>query len=100
MDKTIRMRWIFAILVLLTVAAACKKDKFTSKPQLKITDVNLDDVQISDILKIKIQLTDKEGDFTPYFGYKKVTTSCTASNFTDSTFMHIPGDFIARKQTR
>ncbi len=88
------MRVIYAILVLLLFAAACKKDKFTTKPQLKITDVNKTELSRNEDLRFKILLTDKEGDFTTFFGYSKNVLSCPAGSFADSTKLHIPQEFL------
>ncbi len=57
---------LFAAIILL---AACKKDKFTTKPQLKFIDVNLTTVAFNQQLIFNIEVTDAEGDIsdTLYF---------------------------------
>jgi hypothetical protein len=92
------MRVIYAILVLLLFAVACKKDKFTTKPQLKIKRVNSTEIFGSQNLVFTIQLTDKEADFSSYFGVSTKSPGCPASDFTDSTLFKIPDEFINSKQ--
>jgi hypothetical protein len=91
------MRSIFAILLLLLLSLACTKNKFTTKPQLKVKKVNSTEIFGTDLLRFTIQITDKEGDFTALIGYKKKVPGCPNSSFTDSTKLHIPADFIATK---
>jgi len=91
------MRSIFAILLLLLFAAACNKGEFKTRPQLKIKEVSSTEVFGTDILRFTIRITDKEGDFTALLGYSKIVPGCANSNFTDSTKLHIPSDFIATK---
>ena len=91
------MRLIFAILFLLLFTITCTKDNFTTKPQLKIKSVNATDIFGNETLEFIIRLTDKEADFTSYFGIAAKTTSCPASDFTDSTIFQIPGEFISSK---
>jgi hypothetical protein len=55
------MRVIYAILVLLLFAVACKKDKFTTKPQLKMRRVNSTEISGNQNLVFTILNTEKEG---------------------------------------
>jgi hypothetical protein len=91
------MRLISAIILLLVVTASCNKDKFTTKPQLKIKDINSTEIFGSQTLTFTIRITDKEGDYSPYFGFATKVPSCPASEFTDSTLFHIPSEFINSK---
>jgi len=91
------MRLIFAILVLLLVAVSCTKDNFTTKPQLKIKNINSTEIFGNQTLEFTIRLTDKEGDFTSYFGISSRTPGCPASDFADSTLFHIPNEFLNTK---
>jgi hypothetical protein len=89
------MRLISGILVLLFFATACEKNKFTTKPQLRIKEATPEELlQKSQILTFRIQLTDKEGDFTQYFGYAKSVPGCPLSEFIDSNKFRIPAEFI------
>jgi hypothetical protein len=90
------MRVIYAVVVILFVAAACKKDKFTTKPQLKMRRVNATEIFGSQDLVFTILLTDKEGDFSSYFGVG-ASSSCRASDFVDSNLFKIPDEFLASK---
>ena len=91
------MRLIFAILFLLVFAVSCSKDNFTTKPQLKIKSVNATEIFGDQTLEFVIRLTDKEGDFSSFFGYSGTTTNCAASDFSDSSLLAIPDDFITSK---
>ncbi|HEY2721574.1 MAG TPA: hypothetical protein VGI82_07605 [Chitinophagaceae bacterium] len=93
------MRLIFAILCLLLLIVSCTKDNFTTKPQLKIKSVNSTEISGDETLEFIIRLTDKEGDFTSYFGIETNTPNCPASNFLDSTLFQIPDQFISSKNT-
>ena len=91
------MRLIFAILFLLVFTVSCTKNTFTTKPQLKIKSVNATEVSGDETLEFVIRLTDKEGDFSSFFGYAGTTTNCPASDFADSSLLTIPDDFINSK---
>ncbi len=91
------MRLIFATLFLMLITVTCKKDSFTTKPQLKIKSVNATEIFGDQTLEFIIRLTDKEADFTSYFGIEATTTSCPASNFSDSTLFQIPDQFLSSK---
>ena len=92
------MRLTFPILFLLLLAIACTKDNFTTTPQLKIKSVNSTEVSGDETLEFVIRLTDKEGDFSNYFGIEGTTPNCPASDFIDSSLFQIPSDFIDSKK--
>jgi len=92
------MRLILATLLLLLFVVSCTKDNFTTKPQLKIESVNSNVITGDQTLEFKIRLTDKEGDFSQFFGISASTPNCPASDFSDSTIFQIPQDFIDSKQ--
>lgn len=86
--------FLFAFLLL-----SCGKDQFTTKPQLKFKSVNTTTISGSQTLTIKLELSDKEGDFTSLLGMKKTVKGCPTSNFIDSSTFTIPNDFIKTKGT-
>ena len=92
------MRFI-PIFVLVFFLFSCGKDKFTTKPQLKYKSTSATTVSGSQTLTIKLDLTDKEGDFTSLLGMKKTVAGCPTSNFLDSSLFSIPNDFIKTKGT-
>lgn len=92
------MRFV-VILILSFLLFNCGKDKFTTKPQLKYTSSNSTTISGNQVLELKLELTDKEGDFTTLLGVKKSVSGCVNSNFTDSTKFIIPQDFIRSKGT-
>jgi hypothetical protein len=87
---------IFAIAILFF---SCGKDKFTTKPQLKYKSANSKTISGQQTLVLKLDLTDKEGDFTTLLGVKRFEPGCPLSDFTDSVKFFIPPDFIKTKGT-
>lgn len=59
--------------------------------------MNATEISGDETLEFVIRLTDKEGDFSSFFGYSAVTTNCPASDFADSSLLAIPDDFINSK---
>ena len=93
------MRPIFALVLLLVFSSSCKKNGFSDKPQLKIKSVSSNEITGDETLEFIITITDKQGDFTSYFGIEANTPNCPASDFADSTLFQIPFDFISSKAT-
>jgi hypothetical protein len=56
------MKKYFIYCLLLIAVAACNKDKFQTKPQIKYKSSNTDIVPIGGILRVNLEFTDKEGD--------------------------------------
>ena len=56
------MKKILAICLALAVLVACNKDKFQTKPQIKIKSTNTDIVPQNGTLRVTLEFTDKEGD--------------------------------------
>ena len=77
---------------------SCRKGEFTTRPQLRYRSVNSRTISGPQELRIKFDLTDKEGDYTTFLGVKKVVPGCPNSGFIDSTFFSIPQDFLDSKQ--
>lgn len=90
------MRFI-PILAIAVLVFGCGKDKFTTKPQLKYKSVNNKKISGGQTLVFKLDLTDKEGDFTTLLGVKRFEPGCPASDFTDSLKFVIPPDFLKTK---
>jgi hypothetical protein len=91
------MRYLFVFFALVIVAG-CTKSKFTTKPQLKVKSINSTDISGSQSLIIVLDLTDKEGDFTSFFGVKKTVAACPGSNFLDTTLFQLPQSFLDAKK--
>ena len=90
------MRFI-PIFVLAFLLLSCGKDKFTTKPQLKFKSASANTISGNQVLTIRLDLTDKEGDFTTLLGMKKSVLGCPTSNFIDSVTFAIPNDFLTTK---
>ena len=59
------MRRTHVILILALFAViSCGKDKYTTKPQIKIKSVTPPEMTRDDVLSILLEFTDKEGDIT------------------------------------
>jgi hypothetical protein len=56
----------------LILLIACKKDRFTTTPQLKIKSISTDVVPVNGSISFTIQFTDKEGDVKDTLFVKKV----------------------------
>jgi hypothetical protein len=56
MKKTLAFCFAVAVMV------ACNKDKFQTKPQIKIKSTNTDIVPVNGTLRVTLEFTDKEGD--------------------------------------
>ncbi|MFZ9261805.1 MAG: hypothetical protein ACO3AW_07105 [Chitinophagaceae bacterium] len=91
------MRKIFLYILLAIFMVGCEKDNFESKPSLKINSISANKIFAGEDLQIKLQLSDLEGDFLDTIWIKKSTTTCTRSNFTDSSLFQIPSDLPRTK---
>jgi hypothetical protein len=57
------MKILLSIASLFLLAlVSCSKNKYTTKPQITIVSIGPDSVSISDIFKVDLHFTDKEGD--------------------------------------
>lgn len=92
------MRFI-SILAIVLLIVSCSKDKFTTAPQLKYLSVNDKTISGNETLTFKLDLTDKEGDFTSLLGVQRVEPGCPNSDFMDTLKFTIPQDFIKTKGT-
>jgi len=53
---------LLIIAIALTAMIACNKDKFQTKPQVKVKDYNSKEIGLNVPLVITLEVTDKEGD--------------------------------------
>lgn len=88
---------IVGIITVTIVAIACKKDQFTTRPQLKFKSVNTELVLSNQPLVFYLQVTDKEGDFTGQSRVysEKVSRHCADTETQDS--LRIPDNITTRK---
>jgi hypothetical protein len=80
------MRYTILIAIFSLLFIACKKDKFTTEPQLKFKSVNTDVVPKDGLLVFNLSFTDAQGDEDSLFMFK-ITSNCAASNLKDSSIM-------------
>lgn len=64
------------------VVVACKKDQFTTKPQLTFKSINAERVPKNTGFSMKLDVTDKEGDISDTMYIQRVYLSCTAEPLT------------------
>lgn len=91
------MRKIFPLIFTAVFMTACEKTSMQSKPVLKINSISSNQILAGDDLQIKLQLSDQEGDFLDTIWFKKTTTRCLRSNFSDSSLLQIPSDLPRTK---
>lgn len=80
-----------------TVIAACKKDQFTTKPQLKFISTNSTVFVPGQEMLFDMEFTDKEGDINKGTMYVEEVTNdplCPDNNAVNKGHYTIPPDFI------
>ena len=92
------MRLISLILVVLVIFTACKKNKFQTKPQLKLKSVNNYTVPLNGTLKVVIEYTDKEGDLSDTFYVRKIRTNKTVTTTVRDSFYYKVPEFPDTRQ--
>jgi hypothetical protein len=76
---------LLLLVVIVTVAVACQKDKFTTDPQIKINKISPSDVFKGDILQIEGEFTDDEGDIdSAFIVYKYYNQAGTMTRLFDT----------------
>ena len=58
---------IFLAIFLILVMIACKKDKFTTEPQVTVKSISPGSVSQGNLIKMKAKFTDDEGDLDSIF---------------------------------
>ena len=62
---------LYVLLVLVVIATACNKDKFTTEPQVEVKSITPETVFNGNIINLKAKYTDDEGDLdSAYVVYK------------------------------
>jgi hypothetical protein len=75
------MRNTIVIALIAFIFIGCKKDRFTTKPQLKFESVNTQVLDRGQILSFKLSYTDLEGDLQDSIYVEKVEPTCPQSGF-------------------
>lgn len=78
---------------------ACGKDKFETKPQLRIKSVSTSTVPVNGNIRFIIEFTDKEGDVNDSFLVKKlrVNSRVVSPRILDSFWTKVPDFPVATK---
>jgi hypothetical protein len=79
--KLMRTKILFTIIAF-GVLAACNKDKYTSKPQLKYKSVNTTFLNTGQTLTFTLGLTDAEGDIQDSIWVQETVKGCAGGGFT------------------
>jgi hypothetical protein len=66
------MKTVFLALLVIALLIACGKDKFQTKPQLRIKSVNQTTVPVNGSAIFRIEFTDKEGDVIDSFFVRRL----------------------------
>lgn len=72
------MRSLIYVLALSTLIVACKKDKFQTKPSLKLKSISSNVIPVQGNLNVQFEFTDKEGDISDTIFVKKIRTNRVA----------------------
>jgi len=70
---------LLIVAVIMFAISACKKDEFTSKPQLSFKSINTTSLNQGDVLTFNITFTDAEGDIQDTLWIQKVSKTCPSS---------------------
>jgi hypothetical protein len=74
------MRNAIVLSMMIFLLAACKKDKYTTKPQLKYEGVNTKQLRSGEVINFRLSFTDAEGDLTDSIFIIQFSKNCAASN--------------------
>jgi hypothetical protein len=80
--------------------AACKKDQYTSKPQISFKTINSTTLNRGDILNFQIEFTDKEGDIQDTLWVQKISKTCPNTPGASFTTKYKVPDFTAVKDLK
>ena len=77
------MRNTILIAVVCFIFSGCKKENYSSTPQLKYESVNTSELAPDQIIKFSLSFTDAEGDVIDTMYVEKVSLNCPASDFSE-----------------
>lgn len=91
-----KMRYTVLFSIIILFLFSCKKDKYTTVPQLKYKSVNTKALNRGEVLRFTLSFTDAEGDLIADSSLlvKKVVARCAGSSF--DQYYRIP-DFATSK---
>ena len=67
---------LLILLAITVIFSACKKDTYTTKPQISIKSISSKTVNSGDVLIFQIHFTDKEGDIQDTLWIQKFSRVC------------------------
>ncbi len=92
------MRTKLLTAIALFVISACKKDVFTTTPQITLQSVSTQVVPVDGNIIFTLEYTDKEGDIQDSLLVKKETRNCIQDTFT--TYYAMPADLPTQSNTK
>lgn len=84
------LRTILAAAGVIILFASCKKDKYTTKPQLTFKSAKNYNVERGELIEFTIEFTDKEGDISDTIYIQNRTPSCPASDYPAPAAYKVP----------
>ncbi len=86
------MKWkLSAFFLAVVVLAACNKDKFNTKPSLKLKSVTDKNVPVNGTMVFNFEFTDKEGDVSDTLFIKRIRTNRrVVPTLRDSLTLQVP----------
>jgi len=92
------MRYTLTAFLLAAVMAGCNKDKFQTKPQIRLLSVSSMVIPVNSDMLIRMEFTDKEGDIDDSLFVRKVRLNLrTRDTVRDSFRLKVP-DFPDRSK--
>ena len=85
------MRLIFALVMICLLVLACSKGKLTTTPKLELKSVSPKIVPVNGILRVEINVRDKEGDISDTFYVRKIRLNKrVVATLRDSFYYQVP----------
>lgn len=75
------MRYTILFSIFILLFSACKKDKYTTKPQLKYKSASKKVYRSGDVISLTLSFTDAEGDLQDSIYVEKFVAKCANSSF-------------------
>ncbi|MBN8836123.1 MAG: hypothetical protein J0I09_02600 [Sphingobacteriia bacterium] len=82
------------------IIAACKKDQYTSKPQISFDNINSTSIATGQLLSFSILFTDAEGDIQDTLWIQKISKTCPTSTSANFAVKYPVPNFPASKNLK
>ena len=95
MKVTLMKTKLLILLAIPVLFYACKKDTYTTKPQISIKSINATTLNQGDLLLFSLNFTDKEGDIQDTLWIQKISRNCPGTPGTQFISKNKVPDFTA-----